>query len=58
MLSSIPSPNILLKALDEVKPNLILMVPLIIEKIYLKKLLPTVSKPLISNLLNQKLEII
>lgn len=51
MLSSIPSPNILLKALDEVKPNLILMVPLIIEKIYLKKLLPTVSKPLISNLL-------
>ena len=51
MLGSIPSPNILLKALDEVKPNLILMVPLIIEKIYLKKLLPTVSKPLISNLL-------
>ena len=51
MLGSIPSLNILLKALDEVKPNLILMVPLIIEKIYLKKLLPTVSKPLISNLL-------
>lgn len=51
MLNAIPSPNILLKAFDEVKPNLILMVPLIIEKIYLKKILPTISKPLISNLL-------
>ena len=51
MLNAIPSPNILLKALDEVKPNLILMVPLIIEKIYLKKILPTIKKPLIANLL-------
>ena len=31
MLSAIPSPNILLKAFDEVKPNLILMVPLILK---------------------------
>ena len=51
MLNAIPSPNVLLKAFDEVKPNLILMVPLIIEKIYLKKILPTISKPLISSLL-------
>lgn len=51
MLNAIPSPNILLKAFDEVKPNLILMVPLIIEKIYLKKLLPVISKPLIKKLL-------
>ena len=51
MLNAIPSPNILLKAFDEVKPNLILMVPLIIEKIYLKKILPTINKPLISKLL-------
>lgn len=51
MLNAIPSPNILLKAFDEVKPNLILMVPLIIEKIYLKKILPTISKPLIASLL-------
>ena len=51
MLNAIPSPNILLKAFDEVKPNLILMVPLIIEKIYLKKILPTINKPLIANLL-------
>lgn len=51
MLNAIPSPNVLLKAFDEIKPNLILMVPLIIEKIYLKKLLPVISKPLIKNLL-------
>lgn len=51
MLNAIPSPNILLKAFDEIKPDLILMVPLIIEKIYLKKLLPVISKPLIKNLL-------
>ena len=54
MLNAIPSPNILLKAFDEIKPNLILMVPLIIEKIYLKKLLPVISKPLIKNLLKLK----
>lgn len=51
MLNAIPSPNILLKAFDEIKPSLILMVPLIIEKIYLKKLLPVISKPIIKNLL-------
>lgn len=51
MLNAIPSPNVLLKAFDEIKPNLILMVPLIIEKIYLKKLLPVISKPLIKKLL-------
>lgn len=51
MLNAIPSPNILLKAFAEVKPHLILMVPLIIEKIYLKKILPTIKKPLIANLL-------
>ncbi|WP_157154835.1 AMP-binding protein [Brachyspira murdochii] len=51
MLNAIPSPNILLKAFSEVRPNLILMVPLIIEKIYLKKILPTIQKPLISKLL-------
>ena len=51
MLNAIPSPNILLRAFSEVRPNLILMVPLIIEKIYLKKILPTIEKPLISKLL-------
>ena len=55
MLNAIPSPNVLLKAFDEIKPNLILMVPLIIEKIYLKKLLPVISKPLIKKLLSMPL---
>ncbi len=51
MLSAIPSPNILLKAFDEVKPNLILMVSLILEKIYFKKLKPTIDKPIMKKLL-------
>ena len=51
MLNAIPSPNILLKVFDDVKPNLILMVPLIIEKIYLKKILPAIQKPIVSKLL-------
>lgn len=51
MLSAIPSPNILLKAFYEVKPNLILMVPLILEKIYFKKLKPTIDKPIMKKLL-------
>ena len=55
MLNAIPSPNVLLKAFDEIKPNLILMVPLIIEKIYIKKLLPVISKPLIKKLLSTPL---
>ena len=55
MLNAIPSPNVLLKAFDEIKPNLILMVPLIIEKIYIKKLLPVISKPLIKKLLSMPL---
>ena len=44
LLGKIPSPKILLKALEEVKPNLILMVPLILEKIYKKMILPQLSK--------------
>ena len=39
LLGKTPSPKILLKAFEEVKPNLILMVPLILEKIYKKTLL-------------------
>jgi len=35
-----PTPNVLLKAFDIVKPTMILSVPLIIEKIYKNKILP------------------
>ena len=40
-----PSPKILLKAFAEVKPHIIFCVPLIIEKIYKKQILPLLSKP-------------
>jgi long-chain acyl-CoA synthetase len=44
LLGKIPSPKILMKAFDDVKPALILSVPLILEKIYKKMILPMVSK--------------
>lgn len=44
-LTKVPTPQILLKALGEVKPHLILMVPLIIEKIYKKRIVPLLEKP-------------
>mgnify|MGYP001435503816 CR=1 FL=1 len=40
-----PSPKILVKAFSEVKPNVIFCVPLIIEKIYKKQILPLLAKP-------------
>lgn len=44
LLGKVPSPKILLKAFEEVKPNIILTVPLIIEKIYRKMILPQLGK--------------
>lgn len=46
-LSRIPSPAIITKVFGEIKPHLILSVPLVIEKIYKKRILPTIEKPLI-----------
>ena len=43
-LTKSPTPSILLKAMDEVQPYLVVTVPLVIEKIYKKKLDPTLSK--------------
>jgi len=45
VLGQIPSPKVLLKALEQVKPHLILSVPLVIEKIYKKNLKPKLDKP-------------
>lgn len=50
-LSKMPTPAIITKAFGTVKPNLILSVPLVIEKIYKKRLLPTLQKPAIKILL-------
>ena len=45
------SPTILLDAFKKVKPKLIITVPLILEKIYQKKILPIISKPTIQSML-------
>ena len=43
-LHGLPVPNVLLPALEKVKPTIVLSVPLIIEKIYRLKILPAFSK--------------
>ncbi|HUV01146.1 MAG TPA: AMP-binding protein [Bacteroidales bacterium] len=45
ILSKTPSPQIIIQAFKEIKPMLILSVPLVIEKIFKKQLLPIISKP-------------
>ena len=47
LLGKLPTPKLLLKAFAEVKPNLIICVPLILEKIYRNKLRPVIEKPAI-----------
>lgn len=47
-LTRIPSPKIIMDAMAEVKPDLIIAVPLIIEKVYKSKLQPILSKPSVS----------
>jgi long-chain acyl-CoA synthetase len=51
ILSKTPSPQIILQAFGEIKPSLILSVPLVIEKIFKKQLLPVINKPLMKILL-------
>lgn len=50
-LGKMPTPQVLISAFNEFKPRLILSVPLIIEKIYRKQLLPVISKPVMKILL-------
>lgn len=44
LLGKTPSPRVLLKAFSEVRPNLVICVPLILEKIYKNQILPMISK--------------
>ncbi|RLD86919.1 MAG: long-chain fatty acid--CoA ligase [Bacteroidetes bacterium] len=62
-LTKTPTPAIITKAFQEIRPRLILSVPLVIEKIYKKKILPVIRKaplnfllkiPLINLLLYKK----
>jgi long-chain acyl-CoA synthetase len=45
ILSKTPSPQIIVQAFKEIKPRLILSVPLVIEKIFKNQLLPVINKP-------------
>lgn len=45
LLGQLPTPKVLLAALAQVRPHLILSVPLLIEKIYRKRLKPKLDKP-------------
>jgi len=51
ILTKTPSPQILIQAFKEIRPRLILSVPLVIEKVYKKQLLPVISKPAMKVLL-------
>ncbi len=51
ILGKMPTPKLLLKAFSEVKPNLILCVPLILEKIYRNKLRPILDKGYVKRML-------
>jgi long-chain acyl-CoA synthetase len=51
-LTKMPTPKIILQAFAELKPRLIITVPLILEKIYKKTLLPKLSSPIVRTLLH------
>lgn len=51
LLDVIPSPQNLIKAFQEVKPHIIITVPLIFEKIYKNRILPIIEKPIMKLLL-------
>ena len=63
-LGRMPTPKVLIEAFAEVRPSLILFVPLILEKLYKKRLAPVISKgsvkmllqtPLLSELITAKI---
>ena len=44
LLSKIPSPKVLMKAMSEIQPHIVISVPLILEKVYKNNLLPLLEK--------------
>lgn len=50
-LGKMPTPDLLVRAFNEVRPRLILLVPLIIEKIYKKQIKPILNKKMVKLLL-------
>jgi long-chain acyl-CoA synthetase len=64
ILTKTPSPQIVIQAFQEIKPRLILSVPLVIEKIYKTRILPAISKfpagfllhiPFVNKLIHKKI---
>lgn len=51
-LTRVPSPKIIMQALSEIKPDIVIAVPLIIEKVYRSKLKPILDKIGIRFMLN------
>ncbi len=52
LLTKTPSPQVILEAFRKIRPRLVLAVPLIIEKIYKKQILPAIQKPHMKALMN------
>jgi long-chain acyl-CoA synthetase len=50
-LTKTPSPQIITQAFKEIRPRLILSVPLVIEKIFKKRIKPQIEKPIVSLML-------
>ncbi len=50
-LTKAPTPQVIVAAFKEIRPRLILSVPLVIEKIYRKQILPELEKPLLKVLM-------
>jgi long-chain acyl-CoA synthetase len=64
IMTKTPSPQIIIQAFQEIRPRLILSVPLVIEKIYKTRILPAISKfpanlliqiPLVNKLIRRKI---
>jgi len=45
LFGKLPTPALLVKAMNQVRPSLIICVPLILEKIYRKMIVPMITKP-------------
>ncbi len=50
-LGKIPAPTVILKAFSEIRPNLILSVPLVIEKIYFRNIKPKLKSTILKILM-------
>ena len=44
LLGRIPAPKVIVKAMQEIQPHLVICVPLVLEKIYSKMIVPMISK--------------